>query len=138
MVARTKVAIREILRAAGIDEQVISWIPDIIDTCRACRAWQAPKVSPQTTIDLPCKQNEYLEADIMFYKIVQVLHMLDQADRWDNDTEVQGKSSAELKEAISTTWLQICGPFKYLMIDGEKGVSSKETVDFLKSFLHVS
>ena len=84
--------------------------PNIIDTCRACRAWQEPKDSPQTTIDLPSKENESLEADIMFYKVFQVRHMLDQADRWHNGTEVQRKTSTELKEAMSRTWLQIFGP----------------------------
>ena len=82
---------------------------------------------------LPCIQNESLEADIMFYKAFQVRHMLDQAGRWHNGTEVQGKTCAELEEAISKTWLQLCGPFKYLIIYGEKGVSSKDTEEVLKS-----
>ena len=85
-----------ILRAAGIDATTLGWIPDIIDTCRACRAWQPVSDAPQTTIDLPCKQNEKLEADILYYKLWQVWHMLDKADRWHNGTEVQGKKSPQL------------------------------------------
>jgi hypothetical protein len=126
--------LENILKAGGIDERTISWIPDIIDTCRSCRPWQPHKDSPQTTIDLPCKQNDKVEADIMFYKTWQIWHMIDKADRWHNGVEVLGKTSVELQEAISTTWLQIFGPFKYLIIDGEKGISSKETLAFLKSF----
>ena len=60
--------------------------------------------------------------------------MIDKADRWHNGIEITGKTSPELQEAIATTWLQHFGPFKYLVIDGEKGISSKETVAFLKSF----
>ena len=108
-----------ILKAGGVDERTISWIPDIIDTCRACRPWQPHKDSPQTTIDLPCKQNEKIEADIMYYKQWHIWHMIDKADRWHNGVEVKGKTSPELQDAISTTWLQIFGPFKYLIIDGE-------------------
>ena len=60
--------------------------------------------------------------------------MIDKADRWHNGVEVEGKTSTELQEAISTTWLQIFGPFKNLIIDGEEGISCKETLTFLKSF----
>ena len=123
-----------ILKAGGIDEATLSWIPDVIDTCRACRAWQPQRSSPQTTIDLPCKQNEKLEADILFYETWMIWHMIDKADRWHNGVQVLGKSSPELQEAIATTWLQLFGPFKFLIIDGEKGISSKETIAFLKSF----
>ena len=123
-----------ILKAGGVDEHTISWIPEIIDTCRACRPWQKHKDAPQTTIDLPSKQNESIEADIMYYKSFHIWHMIDKADRWHNGVEVKGKSSPELQDAIATTWLQIFGPFKTLIIDGEKGISSKETVAFLKSF----
>jgi hypothetical protein len=70
----------------------------------------------------------------MYYKIWNIWHMIDKADRWYNGVEVKGKTSTELQEAVSTTWLQIFEPFKNLIIDGEKGISSKETLAFLKSF----
>ena len=80
--------LEKILKAGGIDEKTISWIPDTIDTCRACRPWQSQKDSPQTTIDLPCKQNDKVETDIRYYKTWNIWHMIDKADRWHNGVEV--------------------------------------------------
>ena len=107
MVACPRAPLENILKAGGIDEKTLSWIPVIIDTCRACRLWQPHKDSPQTTTDLPCKQNDKVEADIMYHKTWHVWHMIDKADRWRKGVEVKGETSTELQEAITTTSLQI-------------------------------
>ena len=120
------------LRAAGLDEDVISWIPEIIDTCRACRAWSSPGDATQAAVDLATKQNELLEADIMFYKTFKIWHMIDKCDRFHNGTEIQRKDAESLMAAIAKAWIQLFGPFKFLIIDGEKGIADEKTVQYLK------
>ena len=52
--------------------------------------------------------------------------MLDRADKFEAGTEIQGKSASELCAAIDTTWLSVFGPFRNLIIDGEKRIDSDE------------
>ena len=58
--------------------------------------------------------------------------MIDRADRWHAACEILSKEAPELQEAIDSTWLKIFGPFKVLIIDGEKGIDSESTRAFLK------
>ena len=60
-----------------------------------------------------------------------VWHMIDCADRWHAAMEISAKDTNTLCEAIDTTWCQIHGSFKHLVIDGESGVNS----DVAKAFL---
>ena len=57
--------------------------------------------------------------------------MLDRADRWHAGNEITSKNTTTLCEAIDTTWYQNWGPFKHLVIDGEKGMESAEAKAFL-------
>ena len=59
----------KIFRHAGLPEEVVSLIAEIIHTCRECRVWQLPGPSVTASVELPCKQNEFVEGDIMFYKM---------------------------------------------------------------------
>ena len=54
--------------------------------------------------------------------------MIDREDRSHNGVGVKGKSSIELQETISTTWLQVFGRFKNLIIDkGEGNLHKRNT-----------
>ena len=52
-------------------------IPGVVDTCRERRAWARPGPAPTPSVDLVMKQNEQVEADIMFYKDHLMWHMVD-------------------------------------------------------------
>ena len=94
--------------------------------------WAKPKPDITPTIELVSEQNQEVEADIMFFEIFSIWHMLDRADRWHAGRQIFGKTSDTLQEAIDLSWLQVFGPFKRLIIDGEKGVDSESTRAFLK------
>ena len=110
----------KIFNAASLPQTVISMVSHVIQTCRSCRAWalSGPDVTP--TVEHIDKQNVEIEADILFYKTFKVWHMIDRADRWHAACEILSKEAPELQEAIDSTWLEIFGPFKVLIIDGER------------------
>ena len=120
-----------IFGAASLPTIVVAMIPHIISTCRSCRPWQRPKPDITPSIELITEQNVEVEADIMFFEVFSIWHMVDRADRWHAGITVKDKSSKTLQEAIDLCWLQIFGPFKVLIIDGEKGIDSAETRAFL-------
>ena len=115
----------KIFNAASLPQAVIAMVPHIIQTCRACRAWalSGPDVTP--SVELVDKQNVEVEADILLYKTFKVWHMIDRADRWHAGCQIASKHHLELQEAIDKCWLRIFGPFKILIIDGEKGIEKK-------------
>ena len=101
-----------LLKAAGIDDVTISWIPEIIETCRACRAWAKVPDPPTSCVELVEKQNEKIQGDIFFYKVYQVWNMLDKADRFHNGCMITDKESVTLQCAIARVWINIFGTFK--------------------------
>ena len=92
-----------VLTAAGILQRVLDMIPDVVDTCRECRAWQKtdPDVTP--TLELVTKRNDKVEADILFYCDYLSWHMIDQADRWHAATVVPDKEGSTPVQAVKTS-----------------------------------
>ena len=64
----TRKDMEETLKAAGMLSKILDRIAGIIDTCRECRAWTSSKPDVTPTVELVMKQNERIEADILFYK----------------------------------------------------------------------
>ena len=122
----------KVLRAAGLPARILSMIPQVVETCRECRAWQRPGPAITSAVDLVVKQNDTVQADILFYKIHLVWHMVDVADRWHAAVEITGKTTKEICDAIATSWVSIYGPFKYLVVDGERGLIIEEAQQYLK------
>ena len=110
----------KVLRAAGLPARILSMIPQVVETCRECRAWQRPGPAITSAVDLVVKQNDTVQADILFYKIHLVWHMVDVADRWHAAVEITNKTIKEICDAIATSWVSIYGPFKHLVVDGER------------------
>ena len=122
----TRVQMERVLNAAGVPREVLEMVPDVVDTCRECRAWQRPKQEPAPSVELTMKQNDQVQGDIMFYKQHLIWHMVDRAERWQAAIEVPNKTTGALCDAITKCWIQIHGPFRCLVIDGERVESSQK------------
>ena len=68
----------------------------------------------------------------MLYKQFMALHMIDRSDRWHAGCQIESKTTDALCEAVETTWCQIWGPFKNLVIDGESGINAGATKVYLE------
>ena len=55
-----------ILRAAGIREEVLKMIPATVNTCRACRAFRRPADHSVATSRLPTQFNERVQHDVLY------------------------------------------------------------------------
>ena len=96
-----------------------------------CRAWakHGPDVIP--SVELIQNQNVAVEGDITFYKPLMIWHMINRADRWHAGIQITSKSTESLRDATTECWLQVLGPFKRLIIDGESGLNSEAAKIFL-------
>ena len=128
-----RASMEKILRAAGLPTQVLSMIPQVIDTCRECRAWMknGPSITPSP--NMITETNHKVEADILFYRTYMAFHLVDRADRWHAAVEVKSKTTPSLCDAISVAWISIHGPFKFLVIDGERGLNCDEAKAYLNT-----
>ena len=121
------------LSLAGVPSKVIQMIPGIVDTCRECRAWAPPKADIVPAVELVTAQNDTIETDLMFYKGVTCMNMVDVCDRFHASGTVENRELATLLEAIDVIWTTVLGTFKNLVIDGETSLNTKLAEDMLKA-----
>ena len=133
----TRTQMEKVLKAAGCPMSVTEKVASIVDTCRECRAWASHAPAPTPSVEMVTSPDTEVEGDIMFYKHYKVWHMIDRADRWHaamllvgDENNLQYRSSASLCSAIMSCWISIFGPFKYLVVDGEKGILGMEAKPF--------
>ena len=108
-------------------------VPDVVDTCRECHAWQ--KTDPDVTpaFEFATKRNDKVDADILFYRDYLIWHMIGRADSWRAATVVLYKEGLTLVQAMMTARYASYGPFATLVIDGESCINCKEGTERLKS-----
>lgn len=119
-----------LLKAAGAPADVLEMVPEVVDTCRICRAWARPTTS-MTSNRLITEFNQEVECDIVFarhqgrQKIF--LHLVDRAVRWCSTAELKDKSTEKLLDAIDACWVTIFGPMKTIIMDGELGLDNESS-----------
>ena len=122
--------LHRLLKAAGAPADVLDMVPEIVDTCRICRAWSRPTNSIASS-RLVTAFNEEVEGDIVFVKFQgnskSFLHLVDRATRWCATCEIADRATSTLLNAIDATWVAIFGPMKVLLIDGEPGLDNDES-----------
>jgi len=113
-----------ILSAAGAPGAVINMIPDIVDTCRACRMWQKPDPKSAVTARLVEAFNEVARHDLMFAsphpgqhahtkldkRTEPWQHLIDTCNRLSQATIINNKTTPELIRPFEMAWLRPFGP----------------------------
>ena len=113
-----------VLRNAGVNEEVIRYIPDVINTCRECRKWVPRARETQPSVSIALGFNEVVETDLMFYKEYIVHHFIDRASRWHVAVEVPNKHQETLLTSFQKSWIAIFGPPNLLVTDPENGLNN--------------
>ena len=121
----SKKAMKRVLSAAGLSAQILALIPDVVNTCRECRAWSRPANETIPTLRNTTAFNEHVEADLMYFKEHIIFHFICCATRWHAAACVKDRSESELFRALNQTWLSIHGPMQELICDGEMGLMNE-------------
>ena len=123
---------RRFLERVGVNERVLEMIPEIVQTCKVCRAWQKPGPSNACNSELADKFNEQVECDLLFVNKSIIFHMLDRCTRWHAAQVVPAKAGANLVNSLDETWLRVHGPMRVLNMDREGGIyASRQAHDLL-------
>ena len=116
---------------AGAPRSALTLVKDIVDTCRICRVWQRPQPKSMTTTRMARDFNDIVQWDILFVRRYLISHLLDEAIRWTAAVTMPDKFATSIIEAIATTWIRPYGPMRVLIADGESGLASEETAQWL-------
>ena len=126
-----------LIKNAGLPNEVLQEIPNIISTCRECRSWQSKGKDTIPSITLATHFNEFVEWDLMFYKQFIVNHEIDRCTRWHASCEVPSKHDQVLLDAIERTWVSLHGPPENFIIDGEASLATAQLAkDYFKPKNH--
>ena len=66
-----------LLERAGVPKEVLEIIPDIVDTCAACRTWGQPLPKSVASVTIPDRFNDQVECDIVFIHSHAIFHFVD-------------------------------------------------------------
>ena len=58
----------KVLSAAGLGQDILDMIPDIVNTCRECRMWMRPANETIPTLRDTSTFNQHVEVDLIFFK----------------------------------------------------------------------
>ena len=75
----TKAQMHNLLSHAGVPKPVLDLVPEIVDTCAACRTWAKPLPDAQASVSVTDTFNVDVECDLLFiyrYIIFPWLHAL--------------------------------------------------------------
>ena len=73
---------QKLLERVGVRREVLNLVPDIVDTCVACRAWARPLPDAQASVELADTFNQQVEGDLLFLYDKVVFHLLDRCTRF--------------------------------------------------------
>ena len=89
----------KMLSTAGLPSSITDRIPDVINSCRECRAWSKAGNKTVSTLSLPTRFNESVEGDLLFYRTIIVLQMVDRCTRWHAGQLVDSKHEQVLLDS---------------------------------------
>ena len=122
----TAARMRALLSAAGVDSTTLNMIPDVVDTCKACRQWRRPTARSVHSSRLTTRFNEAAQIDILFLEESMALVVIDEATRFTVAIPIADRSSETVISAITNSWVMYFGAPKTLISDREGAVLSDE------------
>ena len=118
--------LQTLLRHAGAPSAVIDMVPEIVDTCRVCRAWASVAPRSISSGSLAVEFNVEIQFDFMFWKEKPVCHLIDVAVRFCAAQLVPDRSTTTLIKTITLLWFKLHGAPKQLTADTESALNSDE------------
>ena len=109
-------AMTRLLERAGVPKEALEIIPDIVDTCAACRTWSQPLPQSIASVNIPDKFNGQVPCDIVFIHSHAILHY--RCTTWHTAVIATDKSEDSVIKALHSHWVSIHGPMRELIMDG--------------------
>ena len=109
----------ELLKSAGAPSLSLQLVPQIVDTCRACRTWTRPGPRSIATSHLAKSFNEMVQWDALFMWDDAISHCIDEAIRWTAAVVLKDSEATTVITPLMESWVRPYGPMKLLVTDRE-------------------
>ena len=126
----SEATMQRFLKRAGVSDKTLKLIPDIARTCAVCREWARPGPSNASHVEIPDAFNQQVECDLVFIHKSIIIHFLDRCTRWHAAKVIPDKNAETLINAIDSVWVQLHGPPKEFIMDGEAGVTANASKQY--------
>ena len=129
------------MRAVGAPARACNLVLQVVQACQACRNWKRPGNADKLTYSLAQNFNKDVKFDLMFYRNllqpefggergIPICHLIGCCIRWSACTMASSKSTSDLLNCISTSWVSVFGNTKTLTLDGGTLVRAMEVDDW--------
>ena len=123
-------AMTRLLERAGVPKEALEIIPDIVDTCAACRTWSQPLPQSVASVNILDKFNDQVECDIVFIHSHAILHFVGRCTRWHAAVIVPDKTEDSIIKAPHSHRKSIHGPMREPIMDSESGIAASARAGF--------
>ena len=128
---------KSLLRAAGLHEDVVTMIDQVVSTCRIRRRSQQSSPKSQTTVRPSEHFNECVQMDLLFYmdsddSKYNILHLIDEAIRWGGGGLVESRECVDIIDGLCHYWFITFGQPATFIADQEGGISFMDGQQFLR------
>ena len=128
--------LQSLLRAAGAPAKVCNLVPQVVQACQVRRDWGRPSNSNKFTYSLAEAFNQEVQFDLLFYRSllqptlggeqgIPICHLIGCCIRWSSFTMLLSRTTADLLNCISTSWVTIFGSMTILTLDGNQGCAPR-------------
>eukprot|EP00435_Cladocopium_sp_Y103_P057491 s245_g19.t2 len=124
----------QLLKTAGIPQNVLDLVPEVVDTCRVCRLWQKPSSDNVAVNRVVTGFNLEVEGDLIFIthgSIHTVLHLVDRGTRWSFTCVLPNRTTEAILTGLDQ-WVSIFGPMQVLIFDGETGLDDPAATQYFE------
>lgn len=113
-----------LLTAAGVKQEILSLVDEIVETCSICRMWARPGPRSVTSASVYTRFNGAVQYDLLFFKTHIILRMIDCCIRWSAACLIPNKEGETILHAMDKLWFCVYGSPQELVGDRESGVAA--------------
>ena len=124
---------KTLLTAAGVPQDIMLLVQQIVDTCDICRNWSKPGPRTITSSTITTRFNQEIQVDLLFFKDKVVLHMIDRTTRFTVARRIVSKHLDSVLEGVVSHWISMFGPPCKITSDQEGAFSSPEAAAALEA-----
>ena len=127
---------KQLLRTAGLSNEVLDLVDSICDTCKVCRHWARPSSDVRASSRMVIGFNIEVEGDLMFFRHKGsqciLLVLTDRGVRWTAVAPIPNRSTSTILSALDKVWMAVFGPMQILIFDGEHALDDEESTMYFQ------
>ena len=115
------------LHRAGVVQDALKLIPDVVRECEVCRKYSRAPPKPRIRAELAGFFNDIVYVDLFFVWGKIFMLIIDEATRYKVSSLLRDKTGHSILRCMLMDWMRYFGPMRTLVSDQEGGLRSDES-----------